>query len=61
MSDWKLVSYQEAEELVGVSARTLKRMVQRGELTEYTFGRSKRLSLKELLTPRSPTGDEHQN
>lgn len=61
MNDLKLVTYKEASLLTEVSERTLKRMVQRGELTEYPFGRSKRLSLKELTTPRSRPGSERQD
>lgn len=56
MGERELLTYLEAVELVGVSARTLKRMVQRGELTEYPFGKSKRLSRRELLTPRTKSG-----
>lgn len=52
MNDRELVTYKEGRVLTGVSERTLKRMVQRGELNEYVFGKSKRLSRRELLTPR---------
>lgn len=51
MSDRDLLSYKEAAALVDVSTRTLRRMVQRGELTEYSFGSAKRLSRTELLSP----------
>ncbi len=61
MDDRELVSYKEGRMLTGVSERTLKRMVQRGELKEYVFGKSKRLSRRELLTPRSQLGGEGQD
>lgn len=46
-----LVTYPEAARLACVSERTLKRMVAAGELQEYAFRGSKRLSRAELLTP----------
>lgn len=52
MSNCELVSYKEARELIGVSERTLKRMVEDGELSEYSYRSTKRLSRVELLTPR---------
>ncbi|GGK38020.1 hypothetical protein GCM10008955_34910 [Deinococcus malanensis] len=46
-----LVPYPEAARITCVSERTLKRMVEAGELREYEFRGSRRLSRAELLTP----------
>ncbi|MFD1732185.1 excisionase family DNA-binding protein [Deinococcus malanensis] len=43
--------YPEAARITCVSERTLKRMVEAGELREYEFRGSRRLSRAELLTP----------
>jgi excisionase family DNA binding protein len=48
----ELISFQDAARLTGVSERTLTRMTERGELTLYRFGSTKRLSRQEILQPR---------
>lgn len=49
----RLVSFRQAAALTGVSERTLTRLVERGELSVYRFGHTKRLDVQELLTPAS--------
>jgi excisionase family DNA binding protein len=52
MTTPELISFREAASLIGVSERTLTRMSERGELTVYWFGSTKRLSVQDLLTPK---------
>lgn len=56
MTQPELISFRQASVLTNVSERTLTRMADRGELTVFWFGKTKRLSVQELLRPRSETG-----
>ena len=56
MTQPELISFRQASVLTNVSERTLTQMADRGELTVFWFGKTKRLSIQELLHPRSEIG-----
>ena len=45
----KAVSLQEAAEVLGVSSRTVQRMVARGEIPSIKFGRTVRIPLHKIM------------
>jgi excisionase family DNA binding protein len=49
MTQLELISFRQASVLTNVSERTLTRMADRGELTVFWFGKTKRLSVQELV------------